>query len=161
MTKESKENKEQEQALEQAFESVYTIIKSGRAFLKNKNDYYAESCLYALKILKAYGRVNSIKKLLIDSRLVFLKTYFESVGLFFQYKASEDFLKVIKDSDGLFEKTESVESLPTYTDFLKEQKEKKEPPKVDYNKRLASLFKGMTKSQVESTFKDFLKTIKN
>lgn len=152
---------------EEAFNNIIAIIKSGRAFNKSKNDYYSEACAYALKVAIKTGLFTPIKKLLIDLRLVFLKPYFESIGLFFQYKAKEDFLKVVIDSEGLFKlhndtNDTTLKTIPTYLDYLKNKKEEESKTKkeVDYKGRLKTLFKDKTKKEVENIFKDFLTGLK-
>ena len=158
-----KENKTEQEQLLNAFNDVLKVVLNGISFNKTKNDYLSECCFYALKLKKLYNRDDVFHTLLIKNHLYQLKQFFEYVGIFFNAKKenkTDIFLKVVVDVDGLFKKCSDIESLVSYKDFLKEQKENKEPPAVDYKKRLTTLFKNKNKTDIESILKDFLKTLK-
>lgn len=162
MTKNNEEVITKDEVIEtitKAFEESLIAVKYGRNFIKNKNQYYNEVALYALQMKKLFNRNDLIKKLLIDSRMLFFKAYFEDLGLFYKYNAKEDFLKVFTDEEGFFntfEVSNGWENFKKYSDYLKEAKEEKKKTQIiDFEKRLNTLFKDESKESIMVELESF------
>lgn len=156
MTKENKTTTNtKEDTLLKAFEESLSILKNGLNYTRNKVAIQSESLNYALRILKDFGNITPLKKLLIGTNLYkTYESYLEYIGIFLKYDAKKDFLKVIKEDGGLFLTTD----YPSFKNF-KENIQEKQKPVVDYNKRLSTLFKGLPLKQVQDIVQGYFTSL--
>ena len=157
-----KENKQEtkeniEETLNKAFEESLKYLKAGLNFNRNKLSAQSETIGYALSIYIGFGNITPLKRLLIGTNLYRVyESYLEYIGLFLKYNAKTDFLKAIKEEESLI--TGDFESLPTFKAY-KEKIEEKEVKPIDYNKRLETLFKKLSKSEAKNILESFIETL--